>query len=485
MCTPQATGSLIAAEYMGIPAVVVTAPAFAVQARITAYNNGVPVARVAVYPRAFMSDTDAQLTETTTKVLIPGIVEALTKPLSPSEADAVAKQIVGESRTTVCSGTIDEVNKFFLQKNWTDGLPIVPPTVDRVEEFLKYTPLSPDETVAVLPIAYRNTTPWTVAVNGVMAGCPPEYMPILIAFVKAMADPKCEIDLGSTHSWIPYAWINGPVGRQLGIDHGQALITEPRNAVLGRAISLMVKNLAGYYIKQDRMGSFGYPVSWVLAEDEAFCRQIGWKPYHVQQGFDLNQNTITVSSSLMWGNNLIPSSADPKIIMDLISWEIVEKQRFSTGSGSAFTYRTLMITPPVARDLSRVYTKETLEADLVKTARRTAFERAFANFYATPGGLPAPTFEENIPKIIKAEDGQAGGLPPWFPSFPGSEQIVTVPVMKPGKTAILVCGDESRNKTQTMPGANYTSKELQLPSNWDAQMARLGYKPLKGFFLEK
>jgi hypothetical protein len=232
------------------------------------------------------------------------------------------------------------------------------------------------------------------------------------------------------------------------------------------------------------MGSFGYPVPWVLAEDEEFCRQIAWKPYHVQQGFDLNQSTMTVSSSLMWGNNLIPSSADPKIIMDLIAWEIVEKQRFSTGSGSAFTYRTLMITPPVARDLSKAYTKESLEADLIKTARRTAYERAFANFYATPGGLPAPTFEENIPKIIKAEGGEAVGMPPWFPKFAGSEQIVTVPVMKPGKTAILVCGDESRNKAQTMPGANYTSKEIQLPANWDAQMEKLGYRPLKEFYLK-
>jgi hypothetical protein len=484
MCTPQATGSLIAAEYLGIPAVVVTAPAFAVQARITAYNNGVPVARVAVYPRAFNSDTDDLVTETTTNVLVPKIIDGLTKPLQAAEADAVVKQIAGESKAVVFSGTVNEVNRFFIEKNWTDGLPIIPPTVDRVEEFLQYSPLSRDETVAILPIAYRNTTAWTVAVNGVMAGCPPEYMPILIAFVKGLADPQSRIDLGSTHSWIPYAWINGPVARQLGIDNGQALITEPKNAVLGRAISLMVKNLSGYYIKQDRMGSFGYPVSWFLAENEEFCRQIGWKPYHVQQGFDLNQSTLTVSSSLMWGNNLIPNTADPKMIMNLISWEMVEKQRFSTGGGTAFTYRTLMITPPVARDLSKAFTKESLETELVKNARRTASERAFANFYANPGGLPAPTFEENISKITKAEGGEAVGLPPWFPKFPGAEKIVTVPVMKQGKTAILVCGDESRNKTQTMPGGNYTTKEIQLPANWDALMEKAGYRPLKEFFLK-
>jgi hypothetical protein len=95
------------------------------------------VARVAVYPRAFMSDTDAQVTETTAKVLVPAIIDALTKPLAAGEAEAVARQIGEESKAVVFNGTIDEVNDFYLKKNWTDGLPIVPPTVDRVEEFLK------------------------------------------------------------------------------------------------------------------------------------------------------------------------------------------------------------------------------------------------------------------------------------------------------------------------------------------------------------
>ena len=460
-----------------------TAPGFGIQAKITAYNNGVPVARVAVYPGAFMSHTKAQLVENTTNVLVPEIIKALTNPMEESEVTAVARQVVGKDKDIVFTGTIDDVNKYFRDMKWTDGMPIIPPTVDRVEEFLKYTDLSPNETVAVLPIANRNTTPWTIAVNGVIAGCPPEYMPILIAYVKAIAERSAaDMYFGSTHSWIPYIWLNGPVARQLGIDHGQGLISETANQVIGRAIGLIIKNLAGFYIKQDRMGSFGYTIPWVLAENERFCNEIGWKPYHTQKGFDKNQSTLTASTSLMWGNNLIPATPDPKIIMQLIAWEVTQKERFACGSGSAFTYRTIMITPSVAQDLARAYTKESLEEDLVKTARRTAFERAFANFYATPGGLPAPTFEENIPKVIKTDKGDKGGLPPWFPEFPGREEIITVPVMQMGKTAILVCGDESRNKAQTMPGGIFIIKEVELPANWDELTSKLGYLPLKEFF---
>ena len=70
----------------------------------------------------------------------------------------------------------------------------------------------------MLPIAYRETLVWHVAVNGVMAGCPPEFMPMLIAYTKALADGNYRRTLASTHAWTPFCWINGPVARQLGLD---------------------------------------------------------------------------------------------------------------------------------------------------------------------------------------------------------------------------------------------------------------------------
>lgn len=91
-----------------------------------------------------------------------------------------------------------------------------------------------------------------------MAGCPPEFMPILIAYTKALATGNYRRPLASTHAWTPFCWINGPIARQLGIDAQQGEINEPRNASLGRFINLAMMNLGGYYIKQDRMGTFGY-----------------------------------------------------------------------------------------------------------------------------------------------------------------------------------------------------------------------------------
>ena len=291
LCTPKETGSCITAEYIGIPSVVITGPGFADQAYYTAYNNGVPVMRVAVYPGAFATHTKEQLLQNTREVLWPQIVEALTKPITQEELNRSTRRDHGDIRDDAFYGTLDEVNEYFKEMNWSDGLPFIPPTYEKVSEFLRYTDYAWDETVAVLPIAHRTTTTWHVAVNAVMAGCEPEYMPVLIALTKAMGGGDFRRTLASTHAWIPFCWLNGPVARQLGIDSGQGQINEKANIAIGRFMNLALMNLAGYYIKQDRMGTFGYPMSWCMVEDDAACQCIGWNPYHVQQGYAMNDNT--------------------------------------------------------------------------------------------------------------------------------------------------------------------------------------------------
>lgn len=321
-----------------------------------------------------------------------------------------------------------------------------------------------------------------------MAGCPAEFMPLLIAFTQALADPNYRRTLSSTHAWTPYCWVNGPVARQLGIDSQQGLISEPRNAVLGRFINLAMMNLAGYYIKQDRMGTFGYLMPWSMAEDEAACLKVGWKPYHVQQGYGLNDNTLTGASALLWGNNLTPASHDPAKILDMMAWDVVEKSQFATGSGRPFTFRTILLTEFVARDLAQAYaSKDRLEDALIATARRPAYQRAYANYWTNPGSAFDPdkySVDMHLRKIIRDEDAELTAIPPWYPQAPGMEKIHTVPAMKKGMTPILVTGDPDRNKVQTMPGGSCVTIKIDLPGNWDDLMAQRGYRPLAEFYLQ-
>ena len=486
LCTPKEVGSCIAAEYIGIPAVAIAAPGFVNEVYYTEINNGVPAPRVAEYPGAFASHTRDELIKNTREILWPRIVSALTEPITEQEMQTNAERDKGDIRDDVFYGTLSEVNDYFRDMQWSDGLPIIPPTIEKVEEFLKYTDMPWDETVAILPVAHRNTTVWHIAVNGVMSGCKPEYMPILIAMTKAMGAGDFRRTLASTHAWTPYSWLNGPVARQLGISDGQGEISVDANAVLGRFMNLALMNLAGYYVGNNRMGTFGYLMPWCLVEDDAACLRIGWQPYHVRNGYSLNDNTITVASALQWGNNMAPSTTDPQKLMELLAWDITERCQFALGSGKQYTYRTILITEPVAKNIATAYSNpDDLENDLIATARRPLKERVFANYYANPGSSP----DQKHPirnwrgHLSRTEDASETATPEWYDS--DEETIMTIPTMQKGMTTFLITGDNSRNKVQTMPGGGYATVKIELPKNWDILMQSLGYQSIKDFYLQK
>jgi len=484
LCTPKEMGSCIAAEHEGLPSVMIAAPGFTDQAKRAASIAGVPVPRVAEYPGAFSAHTREELLANTRRILWPQIVAALTRPFTPEELKGAEKSV--PENGIIYSGNLDEVNHYFSQNGWTDGLPVIPPTPARVNEFLKYTDLAPDEVIAAIPPSYRQATPRLVAVNGVMAGCPPEYMPILIAFTRAMTDGDFRRTLASTHAWTPYCWINGPIARQLELDSAQGEISNMRNAKIGRFINLAMLNLGGYHIKQNRMGTFGYLMPWCLVEDDAAAVKLNWRPYHMQQGYALNDNVLTAASSLCWGSNLAPATADPQKIMEMMAWDAVEKQQFAVGSGTPFVYRTMLITGYVARDLARKFkSKEELEKALIATARRPVEERAYANYWGNPGSAFNPetySLRRHAVRIGRVEGVETTAVPPWL-AWTGKERLDTVPVMVAGKTAIIITGDASRNKTMCVPGGGFASVKIELPKNWDKLMEAAGYQPLRNFYL--
>lgn len=487
LCTPKEEGSCITAEYLGIPSVMIAAPGFIEQAKTTALIAGVPVQRVAEYPGAFSSHTHDELLKNTREVLWPQIVEGLTKPISKDEIDASNKELKNSDNDAVFSGNYEEVQQFFENQGWTDGLPITPPTEDLINEFFKYTPYNQNSVIGEIPPTYRKVTAKHVATVGAMAGCPPEYMPILIAFTKAMMNGDFRKTLSSTHAWTPFMWLNGPIARQLGFDSGQGEISSPKNKKLGRFIDLAMINLGGYDVKKNRMGTFGYLSSWALVEDEEALSRIGWQPYHVQKGFNINDNAVTAASSLNWGNNLTPATSDADKILELMAWDAVEKEQFALGGGTPFVYRTILITEYVARDLAKKFgDKNSLEAALVQQARRPLDERAYANYWANPGSSfegKNYSVEMHKSKIAREENAQLTAVPDWL-SWTGKENIQTVPVMKQGKTAIIVTGDANRNKVLTVPGGGNTTVKIELPNNWDSLMQELGYKPLNNYYVK-
>ena len=151
LCTPKETGSCIAAEALGIPSVMIAAPSFVKQAKITAESAGLSHLCVAEYPGAFASHTREELLENTRKVLWPQVKAGLLGQINFRHATTGRRPPSVEWQI---SGTFAEIQSIFLDSGWTDGLPIIPPTEAAVAEFLRFTDLPPNHSLGAIPPAH-------------------------------------------------------------------------------------------------------------------------------------------------------------------------------------------------------------------------------------------------------------------------------------------------------------------------------------------
>ncbi len=190
---------------------------------------------------------------------------------------------------------VEEVAQLFWEQGWTDGLPVVPPTRELVDEFLLYAGAPADTVVGDLPERSRVFTAEHVAINAVMAGCLPDYFPIVLAAWQAMCTPEyCLNSAGtSTSGAAPLLIVNGPISRRIGMrSRGNVLGPGNRaNATIGRAIRLLLINLAGAAGDLDK-ACIGHPgkYSYCIAEDEEEV----WPPLAVERGFDRDVSAVTV-----------------------------------------------------------------------------------------------------------------------------------------------------------------------------------------------
>jgi hypothetical protein len=146
-------------------------------------------------------------------------------------------------------GSYDEVDAHYQERGWTDGLPIVPPTETRVREFLEQAGRDPREVVGVLPPRQGEATVENIAANAVMAGCRPEYFPVVLAAIEALADPLFNLDSvqATTHPVAPLLVVNGPIARAIGLQAGYNAFGQGfrANVTIGRAVRLVLMNIGG------------------------------------------------------------------------------------------------------------------------------------------------------------------------------------------------------------------------------------------------
>ncbi|HEU5324172.1 MAG TPA: hypothetical protein VFX28_25450 [Methylomirabilota bacterium] len=192
---------------------------------------------------------------------------------------------------------LDDAIEVCFERGWTDGLPVVPPTEPKVRALLAAARLAPDHQVAFIAHRAVSVTAEKVAINAVMAGCRPEYMPVVVAAVEAIGDPVWSYHGPgtSTAGAGVLVVVNGPVGRELGVNCGDNLFGPGwrANATIGRAVRLVMRNVCGSRPGTLDRGTLGHPgkLSYVIAENEA---ESPWTPLHVERGLRPEQSAVTV-----------------------------------------------------------------------------------------------------------------------------------------------------------------------------------------------
>ncbi len=314
-----------------------------------------------------------------------------------------------------------EAAEFYLRKGWTDGLPIIAPTEDRVRGMLEAVRLEPDHPIAFIQERNLSLTAEKAAINAVMAGCKPEYMPVVVAALEAIGDPLFSYHgpATSTGGAAIFMLVNGPVARALEINSGGNLFGPGwrANATIGRTVRLVMRNVLGTLPGTLDMSTLGHAgkYTFCIAEDESGS---AWPPLHVERGFRPDQNAVTVLAALaphQFSNTL---SNTPEGILSTACAHM----RISPGAGTPREYVLI-----VAGEHRRVMTGAGWSKDDV---RRFCFEHTrtsiaeLKRIHAMAGAVH-PGDETSVQSVVPASEdflvvaagGTAGGFSCYIPAW--------------------------------------------------------------------
>jgi hypothetical protein len=363
-------------EKLGIPTAPIVTIAFEQLARANAAQRGMPHERICFTPHPMTNKSDDEMYQVlqgkdpvTGKPFMKEVIDALTVPLTPEEK--ATGETHPSSGPATYSDTPENLQSCFAEDNMTDFLPIILPTKDKVEAMLKGTSHSPDEIVGKMSAAQGAFPEWSynvrhVAINAVMAGARPEFLPAILA-IASTGQPAL---FSSTSSFARMAVVNGPYRDKIKMNSGIGALGpfNDANATIGRAWTILTKNLGGAGLPgQTYLGTTGTNFNYnnmCCAEKEDKLPD-GWKPLHVRHGFKPEESAVTIFTGWSLTNVCYFGLPYHEMILHWLT------HYFSTNNGSV----TLVLDPTVAADIkSHGYNSQDAFRDyLVKNSKTPAW----------------------------------------------------------------------------------------------------------------
>ena len=341
------------------------------------------------------------------------------------------------------------VTAAFYRNGWTDGLPIVPPTADAVREMMTGTDLPPFHVLGRMVPKNATITIEKIAINAVMAGCRPTYMPVLIAAVEGMLEP--DFDLAgvqcSTGPHSPLLLINGPIRAQINVNCSSGALGHgwQANATIGRAIRLILNNIGGARIGESDMTTLG------MAENYTYClgeneEKNPWAPFHVDEGFERDDSTVTVLGAYAPENVSDHVGITPGEILTVASDVVSKLSRFHLRSMDHIIPRdTLLVLGPEhaqsiaaagwsKKDVQQfVFDHASIHYETLKSLRRQIDETKLIN---TPGGRRVPLFAN--PGCLKIVVAGGPGKHSAYINSGHTKRVITRKIAFPRNWAGLV-----------------------------------------------
>jgi hypothetical protein len=337
---------------------------------------------------------------------------------------------------------MDDPIEALFAKGVTDGLPVVPPTPDRVRRLLGGTARAPDELVALVPPNYGRATVEKIAVNAVMAGCLPEYLPVVIAAVEAVCEEKFDIHgvSATTNSAWPLLIVNGPIRPRIGLNAGAGVFGPGfrANATIGRALRLILVNLGGARPGEISMSTFGHPGRYTscIAENEEASP---WEPFHLERGFPREASTVTAFAAQAPLEINEHACRTAETLVTALGWSMAGLWSYYSWPLNCNTL--LVLSPEHARtiadsgwsksDIRRfLYEQIRLPAEALGPARAAAMELMGGGGRDAAGGAGGlvPKFPTPDSLLIMVAGGTAGrfsaALAGWI-GFEAGSQVVT------------------------------------------------------------
>ncbi|MFC6719842.1 hypothetical protein ACFQGT_18670 [Natrialbaceae archaeon GCM10025810] len=346
--------------------------------------------------------------------------------------------------------SIEAATAELYERGVTDGLPVVPPTEERVERMLEGTDRPPETELGTLGTREGSLTVETVAVNGVMAGCLPIHMPILLAGAEALADPKSNAIQASvsTGSWAYLFLLNGPIRETLDVNCGTAAFGPGfrTNRTVARALGLIYKNCARIHPGEKEMSTFGSPFKFSLFAGENEERN-PWDPLHVERGYDADESTITFAAPNSYLQTLPRRISPEGVLANLIhnTPPGMTGMKTETANERFEGFQTEVfygLCPYNAAELEE-YSKSEITSYIYENARNPAHESGL--------GIGDDPDEETLSPISVRQFDD------------------------PDRINLFVAGGSGRFNAiigPTMGGP--TTKRISLPDNWEALVERYG-----------